>query len=159
MPRWIKIAGVVIACIVVLLMVAVAALYFFLRSASTRVEKLGGNWYIERTQPLMGESSLGNHWRLQRAHGQVRTTIAHEPFPYRYLEEDCVVYAVLAGGVSRVFAACGDRPPILVVTTKEDMHGHELQEDPIGVNGRKFAWSEIKEHAQRGESFPQPPDE
>jgi hypothetical protein len=159
MRRWVKIAGVTIVSVLVLIVAALAVLYFSLESASKRAEKLGGNWYIERTQPLMGESSLGRHWRLQRAHGQARTTIAHEPFPYRYIEDDCVVYAVLVQDVNRVLAACGDRPPILVVTTKRFMYGHELQVDPIRINGRTFAWSEIKQHALHVESFPQPQDE
>ena len=147
LPRWAK-ALLFIAGVLVLLFAAVVALY--LRGPDPTDTKLGGAWELRQLNSWIIDSGRIPRF-LQRVHGRTRTNVAEQPYPYRYLGDDCVVYAAWEHG-DVVYAACGDRPPIRVgrvpaATTPQ------LDSDPIRLNGTSFSWADLKQHAQRGENF------
>ena len=127
-------------------------------------EKIGGDWVVTRSAPLIIEAG-SRHPRLQRAHGRSRVLVAKEPFPYRYIGDDCVIFFVLEQ--RQIRAACGDVPPVKVTDIADsgenpDLHWgalwNAIQNDSLRVNGQTISWADIRLHARAGKSFPQDPN-
>lgn len=70
------------------------------------VEKIGGNWAIARSNPPVIEAG-SHHPRLERLHGRTYVLVAKEPFPYKYIGDDCVIFTTLTTQY-QLWAACGE---------------------------------------------------
>ena len=148
MPRW---AQVLLSFVGVLVALAGALVYIYLRGPDPTDRKLGGAWEVRQLNSWIIDSGRIPRF-LQRVHGRQRTNVAEQPFPYQYLGDDCVVFAVWDHG-NDVRAACGDRSPVRVHFSTDQLYGAEFQSDPIRLKGATYSWSDIKQHAQRGEDF------
>ena len=154
-----KITLIVFTSLMAVVVVAGLVLYRYLSSpdAWVKVENIGGDWVVARDNPPIIEAG-SHHPRLERLHGRSRRLVAKEPFPYKYIGDDCVIFT----NELLLRAACGDVPPIVVAIIEpsgnRDLFWNLLwsatQEDPLRINGQVLSWAEIKEHARRGASFP-----
>lgn len=134
------------------LLVMLAGMVWWVLSYTPSGERLGGAWELRKTQSLtIGSGHLPSY--LERVHGRERITLAKDPFPYRYLGDDCVLFTTWLHGEYEVHAACGDRPPITVARVDKSVNWDDVQHDPAILNGTKYPWSDIKQHALRGEGF------
>ena len=167
MKRPWKIALIVLGSIAVLLLVVIGVFTWWWLSPSTweRVEKLGGGWVLVEDNSLIVEAG-SKHPRIERVHGRERTLVAPDPFPYKYIGDDCLLFTNLERNM--IEAACGDAAPIDVVPTGDfhkepDTHWAKLHNavtnDPLQLNGTEIAWSEIKAHARAGKPFEMPKEE
>ncbi len=151
---WLKRTAIGLGSLLVLL---AALLALLIHAISQPIKtKLGGNWILSRTQSLVIDSGSPPSF-LQRVRGRERVTVAERPSSIVYLGDDCVLFTVWALHEVRyqVKAACGDRRPIVVADTKDYLGRDDLQPDPARVNGKKIPWADIRQHAERGESFVQ----
>lgn len=141
-----------VAFLVLGVLVMLAGIIWYVLSYTPSGKKLGGAWEMRQTQSLtIGSGHLP--WYLERVHGRERTKVATDPFPYSYLGDDCVLFTTWGHGEYEVRAACGDRPPVLVTRVEKSVNWDDVQHDPVLINGTKYSWAEVKQHALRGEPF------
>ena len=134
-----------------MLMLAGAAYWLFFIPHFTD-QKLGGAWELRQAQSLTIGSGHPPYF-LQRVHERSRITVARDPFPYRYLGDDCMLFTSWGHGDFQVQAACGDRPPILVTRVEGAVNSQDLERDPATINGVSYPWADLKQHALRGQNY------
>ena len=158
---WLKRIAIAFGSLLVLLAALVALAGYLL--SQPRETKLGGNWILSEPHSLVIDSGAPPKF-LKRVHGRERVTVANQPYSLVYIGNDCLVFAEHVPELHRVHvnsryaikAACGDRPPIMVDYKPDFVWQRELEPDPARINGKEIPWAEIRQHAERGESFVQP---
>ena len=135
-----------------LLVTLAAAAYWLFFVPHFTDQKLGGAWELRQAQSLTIGSGHPPYF-LQRVHGRERATVAQDPFPYRYLGDDCMLFTSWGHGEFQVQAACGDRPPILVTRVERAVSLQDVERDPATLNDKPYSWADLKQHALRGQAF------
>ena len=158
---WLKRIAIAFGSLLVLLAAFVSFVIFV--PPPTCETKLGGNWILSEPHSLVIDSGAPPKF-LKRVHGRERVTVANQPYSLVYIGNDCLVFAEHVPELHRVHvnsryaikAACGDRPPIMVDYKPDFVWQRELEPDPVRISDKKITWAEIRQHAERGESFVQP---
>jgi hypothetical protein len=158
---WLKRIAIAIGSLLVLLAAVVALLIHGL--SRPRETKLGGSWILSEAQsPVIDSGSPPSF--LKRVHGRERVTVAYRPYSMVYIGDDCILFAEAVPELNRAHpnnklalkAACGDRPPIVVDYSPDFVWRSQLEPDPVRIKDKQIPWAEIRQHAERGESFVQP---
>jgi len=105
-------------------------------------EDVGGGWARRWDHSSFADAG-GHHPFLYRKRLFSSRVVQENCYEYRYLGDDCVIYAGL-GGSDPVLVACGERRPVQVSPHLGYSTKARLQSDPMLLDGRELSVADAK---------------